>query len=75
MALSTECLLGTGGRGEMLSVSEALKLPAKERRGCICPVCRSRVIPHRRSKDGTQAAHFEHKEWNATCPRCMKRSA
>jgi hypothetical protein len=74
MARSVECEIQEGGKWKIISVSDALALPRDQRQLRFAePVCHKRVRPHKRGKNGA-AAHFEHFEWNAKCPRRTHRA-
>lgn len=74
MARSTECESRQGGEWKRISISDALAIPREVRQlRCIERVCQMKVRPHKRGKNGA-AAHFEHLEWNAQCPRRQSRS-
>ncbi len=60
MPMSTTCVVAE----KKMTVEEALALKEKNGR---CIECGQPVLPHRASKDGSQAAHFEHRERNRNC--------
>jgi len=64
MPAITEAIVKESGAEKIFTIDEAL---ADRGRDYLCPECRQRVRPHRESKDGQQAAHFEHLERNASC--------
>jgi hypothetical protein len=74
VARSLECEIQEGGKWKSISVRDALELPQGERGLIRCgePICHKQVRPHKRGKNGA-AAHFEHLEWNAKCPRRQPR--
>jgi hypothetical protein len=74
VARSVECEIQEGGKWKSISVRDALELPRGERGllRCAEPICHKQVKPHKRGKNGA-AAHFEHLEWNAKCPRRQRR--
>lgn len=45
----------------------AKQLNRNDRRDLVCLECRERVVPHRESYDGSQAAHYEHFRRNDNC--------
>ena len=77
MPLSTVCILDVGGKGQRLTITQALKLKPKDRRQLICPEpeCGKRLVPHKESRDGKQPAHFEHMPHNPKCPNAMHTGA
>ena len=77
MPLSTVARLDVGGKGESVTIKQALKLNPDSRRQLVCPqpVCGNRLVPHRESKDGKQRAHFEHMPHNPKCPNAMHTGA
>jgi uncharacterized protein YlaI len=64
MPAITEAIIKETEAENIFTIDEAL---VDRRRDYLCPECRQRVRPHRASKDGQQAAHFEHLERNASC--------
>lgn len=52
------------GTWKRITIQEALE--TKEQYAC-CPECRKRVRAHRKAKDGSTAAHFEHLQRNPDC--------
>lgn len=75
MARSVECEIQEGGKWKSISVGDALEIPRGQRQlRCAEAVCHKQVRPHKRGKNGA-AAHFEHLEWNAKCPRRQPRTS
>ena len=58
--MTTECFVD----GKLVSVDDAL---ATQEKYGQCKECRKPVKAHRASRDGKQAAHFEHLVRNPSC--------
>ena len=67
MPKSTVCKVKIGGKWKRIKIDDALAMD-KLRWLCINIKCGKPVRPHRRSKNGKQAAHFEHLNRNPKCP-------
>jgi len=64
MPAITEAIVKETRAEKIFMIDEAL---ADRGLNYLFPECRQLVRPHRESKDGQQAAHFEHLERNASC--------